>query len=70
MANRCGCGNSDKLPGYRVCAECKEARELYPHIFEGVLPDKLDALEDLIDAKTSGATLYARLAGNSTEVQS
>lgn len=39
--NRCDCGNADKLPGYRVCASCKEARESAPHLWEGDAPDAL-----------------------------
>lgn len=40
-SNRCDCGNADKLPGYRVCASCKEAREYAPHLWEGDAPDAL-----------------------------
>lgn len=39
----CDCGNDYVLPGYRVCASCKEAREMCPHLFEGCPPDKLEA---------------------------
>lgn len=37
----CACGNHPVAPNKRVCAECADARKLYPALFHD-LPDETD----------------------------
>jgi hypothetical protein len=60
---RCMCGNGETLPGYRVCADCKAARELYPHLFEGDAPDELNEEIDVNFSNDAGTGLYVRNRG-------
>lgn len=73
--NICDCGNAEKLPGYRVCEDCKWAREMYPHLHEGEPPDKIEENGDLTGAGVNDTDptysdasigLPARSGGNST----
>lgn len=70
MANLCECGNSDVLPGYRVCADCKEARERYPHLFEDDAPDELNKEIDVVEPETRKIAVFFANSGNSQEVGS
>lgn len=46
IGSLCDCGNGETLPGYRVCAECKAAREQYPRLFVEDAPDEAQEAND------------------------
>lgn len=62
MTRKCYYCGEPALPGYRVCEGCKEAREIYPRIFEGDAPDKLETPVCEFEA------MYNEACGN-TEVE-
>ncbi len=67
---RCMCGNGETLPGYRVCADCKAARERYPHLFEDDAPDELNEEIDVVEPETRKIAVFFANSGNSQEVGS